>query len=311
MKSKKGLVIGLVIAGVALTAIAGVVLFFILNGGVKKDTYRVIKVQEIDGTTIINRATAADIKAYEGMVLQSGDQVSVDGNSTLILLLDDDKVCYVEENTQLKIIAEGTKESSKTKIELVTGAFTLDVQNKLSDTSSLEVTTPNSTMAIRGTVVRSSVAYTEEGEPISETSLYDGETNLQAIGNVASGKDKFNMVEGDVVTIGGGSDPTKKPVDISDYKTSTLGALQTINKTTHLSCLDGQDLEGKYKQELNRDSFTVTFKYNNKIFATQEVKNGGLISEPKLLPSDKGGWDATLSKPVDRDLTINWDDNKK
>ena len=129
MKSKKGLIIG-GMAGLGVLIVAAiVVLVILLKGGTAKDAYRVIKVSKIDGNTYISRGDITDLAAYEGMVLQSGDTVSVDGNSTLILMLDEDKVCYVEQNTELKIIAEGTVNASQTKIELVSGAFTLDVQN--------------------------------------------------------------------------------------------------------------------------------------------------------------------------------------
>ena len=65
------------------------------------------------------------------------------------LKLDDDKYILVEENSILTIVAEGTKEDSKTAIHLEQGAITNEIQNKLNPNSSYEVTTPNSVMAVR------------------------------------------------------------------------------------------------------------------------------------------------------------------
>lgn len=45
-------------------------------------------------------------------------------------------------------------EKSKTVIELQSGAITNDIRNKLSEGSSCEVNTPNSTMSVRGTMFR-------------------------------------------------------------------------------------------------------------------------------------------------------------
>ena len=97
MKGKKvGIIIGAV-AGAVLIAggvIAGIALF-------KKqpDTYRVIKVIEADGHNLVTRGEITDLEAYEGMALQSGDSIHVDGNSSLVLMMDEDKLAYVEQNT--------------------------------------------------------------------------------------------------------------------------------------------------------------------------------------------------------------------
>ena len=301
MKSKKGLIIG-GMAGLGVLIVAAiVVLVILLKGGTAKDAYRVIKVSKIDGSTYISRGDITDLEAYEGMVLQSGDTVSVDGNSTLILMLDEDKVCYVEQNTELKIIAEGTVNASQTKIELVSGAFTLDVQNKLSDDSEFIVTTPNSTMAIRGTVVRTEFGE-NNGKAFSKTSLFKGETGLTKTNN----GENHDMSAGDEVIIGEADDATVvKEVELSTLTQTTIENLIDIHQEDPLDIFTEKQLKEE-KENKEKDVYTVEFIYNGDVFATQDVKRGSTIVEPTLSPSSNGKWYVDLSSPVKTDLKIYW-----
>ena len=301
MKSKKGLIIG-GMAGLGVLIVAAiVVLVILLKGGTAKDAYRVIKVSKINGNTYISRGDITDLAAYEGMVLQSGDTVSVDGNSTLILMLDEDKVCYVEQNTELKIIAEGTVNASQTKIELVSGAFTLDVQNKLNDDSEFIVTTPNSTMAIRGTVVRTEFGE-NNGKAFSKTSLFKGETGLTKTNN----GENHDMSAGDEVIIGEADDATVvKEVELSTLTQTTIENLIDIHQEDPLDIFTEKQLKEE-KENKEKDVYTVEFIYNSDVFATQDVKRGSTIVEPTLSPSSNGKWYVDLSSPVKTDLKIYW-----
>ena len=304
MKSKKGLIIG-GMAGLGVLIIAAiVVLVILLKGGTARDAYRVIKVSKIDGSTYISRGDITDLEAYEGMVLQSGDTVSVDGNSTLILILDEDKVCYVEQNTELKIIAEGTVNASQTKIELVSGAFTLDVQNKLNDDSDFIVTTPNSTMAIRGTVVRTETGE-NNGKRYSRTSLFKGATDLSKVSNGSSVED-HDMKAGDEIIIGEDDEATQiKDVELSTLSQTTIENLINIHQEDPLEIFTEKQLQEE-KENKEKDVYTVEFIYNNNVFATQDVKRGSTIVEPTLAPSSNGKWYVNLSSPVKTDLQIYW-----
>ena len=304
MKSKKGLIIG-GMAGLGVLIIAAiVVLVILLKGGTARDAYRVIKVSKIDGSTYISRGDITDLEAYEGMVLQSGDTVSVDGNSTLVLILDEDKICYVEQNTELKIIAEGTVNASQTKIELVSGAFTLDVQNKLNDDSDFIVTTPNSTMAIRGTVVRNETGLLN-GRRYSRTSLFKGKTDLSKVSKGANVED-HNMDAGDEVIIGEDGESTQvKEVELSTLSQTTIENLIDIHQEDPLEIFTEKELKEE-KENKEKDVYTVEFIYNGNVFATQDVKRGSTIVEPTLAPSDKGKWYVNLSSPVKTDLQIYW-----
>ncbi len=84
---KTGLLIGGIAGGLALIGAAVAVIILLTN---KTETYRVIKVMSADGHSYVSRGDIKDLEAYEGMALQSGDAVHVDGNSSLILMLDED-----------------------------------------------------------------------------------------------------------------------------------------------------------------------------------------------------------------------------
>lgn len=159
--NKKGLIIG--IASAALVLAGVIVAFFMLKGG-KEEAYRVIKVMSVEGNAVVYRENSGELSAYEGMALQNGDLVHTEGNAQMVLLLDDDKYAFVEENTDFALYALGSSANSKTAIDIQTGAVTCQVMNKLSNDSSYYINTPNSTMAIRGTVVRISVDQVIESE---------------------------------------------------------------------------------------------------------------------------------------------------
>ena len=56
----------------------------------KEDAYRVLKVFEMEGASIVSREGSGDLEAYVGMNLESGDVLSVGDESTLRVVLDND-----------------------------------------------------------------------------------------------------------------------------------------------------------------------------------------------------------------------------
>ena len=98
----------------------------------------------------------------------------VEEESSVVLSLDDDKYVLVEPGTQMSLTAEGSSADSRTVIHLEEGAVVSQLTQKLSDESSYEVTTPNSTMAVRGTVFRVEVTYDENGESRTCVTVLEG-----------------------------------------------------------------------------------------------------------------------------------------
>ena len=289
-KSRRWLIIA-----VAILVIAAAVAIILLITK-KKDSYRVIKIYEVEGAAFVQRDGVDDLEPYANMLLKSGDTVRVDAGS-MTLKLDEDKYVYVEENTEFKLIAQGTDENSKTAIELTKGAITNEIQNKLSTESSYEVNTPNATMAVRGTVFRVEVTYvsTLEGKVASRLVYADGSVSEQEVliehgyEVIIYQDDKNTDYMGDVEPI----DFSKLPQAVSER----FGALIDELK---------EELGLKEETTNQKSEYTVTFLYNGAVFGTQTVKAGACAQEPSLMPEAGGSWDYDFSKPVMEDITIEW-----
>lgn len=169
------------IVATAVVALAAVTFFIIVNFTKSNDTYRSIQIYELEGTAAIEREGIGSIAAVENLYLVSGDRIIVDADSYMRLKLDDDKYIMVEENSILSIVAEGTKERSRTSIELEQGAITNEIQSKLGDDSSYDVNTPNSVMAVRGTVFRVEVTYDENNEVYTWVATFEGKVESRLV----------------------------------------------------------------------------------------------------------------------------------
>lgn len=159
--------------GVAVVG-AVVAVAVLLNG----QGYRTIAVQEVNGTSIIKNEKLESSNAYVGMHLNSGDDVTVQTASDMTLLLDMDKYVYAEENTHFWLEAEGDSETSKTRIYLDQGAELNRLNTELTEGEEYEVDTPNSVMAVRGTVFRVCVYYDSDGIAWAALEVYDGNVEV-------------------------------------------------------------------------------------------------------------------------------------
>jgi Uncharacterized protein conserved in bacteria len=297
---KKKVVI--IVSGIALVAVIALVLFLTVF---KKDAYRILKVFEFAGKGSVTRHDIGDIEPYSNMVLETGDTVALD-EGEMVLLADEDKYIHLEEGTELVLNAAGSSESSKTTIELKSGAITNDIQNKLSEGSYYEVNTPNSTMSVRGTIFRVEV-YEENGIKYTRVSVFEGKVASRLVyknGDVADNevsieKGKEVLIYEDDKTVDYVSPP--KDIDYSDLPDSVKEILKNALE-------DGRDLDVT-KEELEKylsSVVTVTFTYNGKVFGTQTISRGSKATEPTLAPAASGSWDWDFSKPVNSDTTIEW-----
>jgi len=297
---KKKVVI--IVSGIALVAVIALVLFLTVF---KKDAYRILKVFEFAGKGSVTRQDIGDIEPYSNMVLETGDTVALD-EGEMVLLADEDKYIHLEEGTELVLNAAGGSESSKTTIELKSGAITNDIQNKLSEGSYYEVNTPNSTMSVRGTIFRVEV-YEENGIKYTRVSVFEGKVASRLVyknGDVADNevsieKGKEVLIYEDDKTVDYVSPP--KDIDYSDLPDSVKEILKNALE-------DGRDLDVT-KEELEKylsSVVTVTFTYNGKVFGTQTISRGSKATEPTLAPAASGSWDWDFSKPVNSDTTIEW-----
>ena len=337
MKGKKvGIIIGAVTGAAILIGgvIAGIAFF-----GKKEDTYRVIKVIEAEGHNLVTRGDIKDLEAYEGMALQSGDSIHVDGNSSLVLMMDEDKIAYVEQNTDFNIVAEGSSKDSRTRIELVSGALTCEIQNDIGANSTYEINTPNSTMAVMGTSFRIEVTNVDTINEVLQNNAIQPSYNFMAENLKNSGIQGLNTITRLTVTDGkvkvqlhdeqgnpvgdamefdvytdvliGGNDSSSciiqkiTGIDLSTFSEITIEFFYDIATGSGKMVIAGNDLKEELEENENLPH-TVTFMYNNKVFAKQVVDYNKTPERPEFIPTASGYWDVDFSYPVTTDLIVNW-----
>ena len=286
-KSRRWLIIA-----VAILVIAAAVAIILLITK-KKDSYRVIKIYEVEGAAFVQRDGVDDLEPYANMLLKSGDTVRVDAGS-MTLKLDEDKYVYVEENTEFKLI------------ELTKGAITNEIQNKLSTESSYEVNTPNATMAVRGTVFRVEVTYDEAGVCYTKVSTLEGKVASRLVYADGSVSEQEVLIEhGYEVIIYQDDKNTDYMGDVEPIDFSKLP--QAVSERFGALIDELKEELGLKEETTNQKSeYTVTFLYNGAVFGTQTVKAGACAQEPSLMPEAGGSWDYDFSKPVMEDITIEW-----
>ena len=228
--------------GAAIIGLLIVSALIISFGMKKEESYRDIKVMSIKGTATVERASVGSLDAYEDMKLESGDRLSVDSSSSLILSMDDNKYAMLEPGSSLTLEADGTRENSRTIIHLEAGAVMNYLSEKLNEKSSYEVTVPNSTMAVRGTVFRVAIVYDEDGDSYTTVQVFDGIVGCRLVfpdGTIS--EEEVQLAPGKEVLIHGDTEISEyvgdKGHDI-DYTTLNREALEFL-----LFCIDdGSDL---------------------------------------------------------------------
>ena len=297
----------IVIAAVAILIVLATVVSVLLLSN-KKEEYRILKVYEIDGEALVTRENIGEIDAYNDMVLESGDTVVVK-SGILTLKLDDDKYVYAESDTEFELVATGSGSSNKTTIELKSGAITNEIQNPLSDSSSYEVNTPNSNMAVRGTIYRV-YTYYEDGVRYTKVSVFDGKVDSRLRYSDGTLSDNTTLEYGKEVLIFDDDEKTDYVGDISDidydalpqYIIELLGRIASEGRDIGIS----SDELKNYTDSEEAGPFTVTFMYNGNVFGTQVVNKGDKASRPTLSPAQSGSWDYDFNEEVTGDITIEW-----
>lgn len=306
---KKKLFIIILSAIVAIVAIVSTII--ILVGG-KKDAYRNIKVYQVMGDALITREEIGEISAYDNMVLQSGDQITMT-QGRMTLQLDEDKYVYVEEGAELRLEATGTAENSRTTIYLAKGEITNDIQNKLSADSSYEVNTPNSTMSVRGTVFYVNV-YEEDGVVYTKVCVSEGkvETNLiYSDGTVANESKIVDVDNGNQVIVYEDSTVTDYLTDVEPIKYEEIPeeVQQIIGKIIEGRSNSSEEVTENTtssEPEEPKGPYNVTFLNGNTEFGMQVVQHGAKATVPRLKPDDIGHWDHDFNTPIEADTEIHW-----
>lgn len=160
---------------------------------VSNETYRTIQIYQLDGEAEVTR-NGKTMTPYVNMMLENGDKVTTMEGCHLYARLDGDKFILAEPETVFTLEATGTAQNSKTRIILEAGAVVNRITEPLSEDSSYEVSTPNSTMAVRGTGFRVAVLVEQDGSIRTTTQVTQGAVAVytMTLGDVSV---DFYMVE--------------------------------------------------------------------------------------------------------------------
>lgn len=178
---------------VLIAIVAGVLIW---NG--RNQTYRSIKIVEMDGTVTIDREGISNLSASVNMNLVSGDYLATGKDAYVVLRLDTDKYVMLGENGAMKVNAEGDESASRTSIQLEAGSVLNEIQNPLGQDSTFDIVTPNATMSVRGTVFE--VRKKEDGN--ISVLVYDG-----CVAVALDGKEPCLYQAGEYTEFTGGSSP--------------------------------------------------------------------------------------------------------
>ncbi len=221
-----------VCAAVAVIAVALVVLL-----SKKEEAFRSIMVYDVEGSAVIERETVGSMDAAENLYLESGDRVSVAAQSSMRMKLDDDKYVMAEADTVFSVEAEGTDADSKTKICLEQGAITNEIQHPLSEGSQYETSTPNSVMAVRGTIYRVELYVDENGDQNTKLCCFQGKVGTKPILPDGTYGEEILVPAGSEVTV---------------YQDGTMGEVKDIAYEE----LPGQAIENLISMAENGQSMT-------------------------------------------------------
>ena len=233
-------------AGVAVVAAAVLLILLLTKKGEK---YRTILVLETKGDVTVQR-DGGTISAYQDMRLRNGDGMKVPGGGLARLKLDSDKFVYLEENTTISLQAAGTAADSRTIIYVEEGNMLTEVQQKLSVDSSYDVVTPNTTMAIRGTVTQTIVrkGMADADQAVTEYSGEDGADSKKK-----TGKERLCWIT-DIFIYEGSASVTVYNIDGADivYRNRTLTAGNGIHVVTPVEETAGNDYVRQFQVDDTR-----------------------------------------------------------
>lgn len=309
-----------ILVPVVVIALIAIIAFFFLKGD---EGYRRIQIYEVNGEALIERTNIGSMDAYQNLNLLSGDKLTTMLKSYTRLKLDDDKYLLAEEDSIIELVATGDEKSSRTNINLLQGAVTIEVENKLNEDSTFEVTTPNSVMAIRGTVFRVVTELDEKGKPKTKVSIFEGAVGVQKKDEngilaeeqlIPESKDAliYENEEEEVVIV-------LDEIEVSDIPLEALNFLKDVIEGGHELSIPLEEIEEAVKEkkkteqegcgseiveDTEKEIFTVHFTYKGSLFGTQQVTEGELVSEPTLMPAASGHWDFDFNTPITEDTEI-------
>lgn len=259
-----------------IMAVAWMAAFVLIAGCSKEETYRQIKVYEIEGSATVTREGTGEVEPYVNMMLQNRDKAETATASYVQLQLDEDKYIMMEPSTKIELEATGDSVDSKTKITLTQGAIINKIEKALSEDSTYEVTTPNSTMAVRGTTFRVEITVDAKGETYTTLSVCDGKVECRLIAPDGTISDEPVFVEeGEQVKIRGTSAISeylgeKEVFDYEELKEKVLWFIGYVEEETEV--------------ETETETMTETEQETQE---TESEEPESVVSEPVVEPESE------------------------
>ncbi len=182
------------------------------KGETSSKAFRDITVFEKTGTVNITRGKKS-LSAVKDMKLKNSDYGVVGNDAFLRLCMDDDSYAYFESGTEFAV-QKGW--FSKIRVSMTKGEMVVEVQKKLDEDDSFTIETPNTCMAIRGTVVAIKAVPGKKGAVTTYNYVLEGSAEV----TLKNGKTvTLNAGEGLSVTSNAKGKVTKnKPVDIKAFE---------------------------------------------------------------------------------------------
>lgn len=253
------------------------------SAGSAAETARTVVVQETNGTTVVLDAKKASTNAYKGMHLVAGNDVTVQKISDLTMLFDMDKYMYAEESTHFWLRkASGSQEKSKTVIYLDEGATLNRIVNPLENGAVYQVDTPNSTMAVRGTVFRVEVREGKDGKIYTYLAVLNGAVKVE----LKTTEGKYNGVSETIPAgtaaairadetfsefIGGSGSKHTAPIDYAAFPAGTLRQIIAYIDDNEEIDADRDELEALLKQKLSEANGDEKHKHSWQTVTVREA----------------------------------------
>lgn len=207
----------IIVATASFLAVTGVVITIVAVTSPKD--YRTIKIEELNGQTIIMNENNGSQDAYKGMNLKSGDVVTIQEDANMTLLLDMDKYMFADAGTKFTVEASGNSEKSntRTKIVLEEGSVLCRLDSKLGDEESFEVETPNAVMSVRGTIFKMTIYKDENGDNYARVDVLEGSVKVDLYTENGEKTGEEGIVEaGQAATVHSNEDMSEFVIGASD-----------------------------------------------------------------------------------------------
>ena len=179
-------------------------------------TFKDITIYENSGKNTVSRGKKS-LTAAKDMKLKNDDYLTVASKGLMRLCMDDDEFVYIGSGSEA-VVSKGW--FSKSKVVLVKGEMIAEVQKHLGDGESLNIVTPNTSMAIRGTVVAVKSTINKKTKKVT-TVNYVLEGTAEVTYTDKKGKtQKVKLKAGEgmkVQSSAKGKTSSKKTADISEF----------------------------------------------------------------------------------------------